>query len=85
MRKLIAVFHIAADDRKKQEAALSNSSTVFSGSGFLDRHVVRALANRGYRVRVAVRRLKLAGFLQPMGRVGQVSRRAVQTCATRIR
>jgi uncharacterized protein YbjT (DUF2867 family) len=46
--------------------------TVFGGSGFLGRHVVRALANRGYRVRVAVRRPGLAGYLQPMGRVGQI-------------
>jgi NADH dehydrogenase len=46
--------------------------TVFGGSGFLGRHVVRALAKRGYRVRVAVRRPDLAGFLQPLGRVGQI-------------
>jgi uncharacterized protein YbjT (DUF2867 family) len=46
--------------------------TVFGGSGFLGRHVVRALAKAGYRVRVAVRRPELAGFLQPLGRVGQI-------------
>jgi uncharacterized protein YbjT (DUF2867 family) len=46
--------------------------TVFGGSGFLGRHVVRALARRGYRIRVAVRRPELAGHLQPMGRVGQI-------------
>jgi uncharacterized protein YbjT (DUF2867 family) len=46
--------------------------TVFGGSGFLGRHVVRALAKLGYRIRVAVRRPELAGFLQPLGRVGQV-------------
>jgi uncharacterized protein YbjT (DUF2867 family) len=46
--------------------------TVFGGSGFLGRHVVRALAYRGYRIRVAVRRPALAGYLQPMGRVGQI-------------
>jgi NADH dehydrogenase len=46
--------------------------TVFGGSGFLGRHVVRALAQRGYRVRVAVRRPDLAGHLQPLGRVGQI-------------
>ena len=39
--------------------------TVFGGSGFLGRHVVRALAKRRYRIRVAVRRPELAGFLQP--------------------
>ena len=46
--------------------------TVFGGSGFLGRHVVRALANRGYRIRVAVRRPELCGHLGPMGRVGQI-------------
>lgn len=47
--------------------------TVFGGSGFIGRHVVRALARRGYRIRVAVRRPDLAGFLQPLGNVGQIS------------
>ncbi|MGA7488808.1 MAG: complex I NDUFA9 subunit family protein [Xanthobacteraceae bacterium] len=46
--------------------------TVFGGSGFLGRHVVRALAKLGYRIRVAVRRPELAGFLQPLGSVGQI-------------
>src|SRR6266853_5105469 len=46
--------------------------TVFGGSGFLGRHVVRALAKRQYRVRVAVRRPDLTGYLQPLGRVGQI-------------
>jgi NADH dehydrogenase len=47
--------------------------TIFGGSGFLGRHVVRALAKRDYRIRVAVRRPELAGHLQPLGRVGQVA------------
>jgi uncharacterized protein YbjT (DUF2867 family) len=34
--------------------------------------VVRALANRQYRIRVAVRRPELCGYLRPMGRVGQI-------------
>ena len=51
---------------------LSKLVTVFGGSGFLGRHVVRALARRGYRIRVAVRRPDLAGHLQPLGRVGQI-------------
>jgi len=46
--------------------------TVFGGSGFVGRHVVRALAKRDYRIRVAVRRPELAGHLQPLGRVGQI-------------
>jgi NADH dehydrogenase len=46
--------------------------TVFGGSGFLGRHLVRALAREGYRIRNAVRRPDLAGHLQPLGRVGQI-------------
>jgi NADH dehydrogenase len=46
--------------------------TVFGGSGFLGRNVVRALCKRDYRVRVAVRRPELTGYLQPLGRVGQI-------------
>src|SRR5213595_1187045 len=46
--------------------------TVFGGSGFVGRHVVRALCKRDYRIRVAVRRPELAGHLQPLGRVGQI-------------
>jgi uncharacterized protein YbjT (DUF2867 family) len=46
--------------------------TVFGGSGFLGRNVVRALAKREYRIRVAVRQPELAGHLQPIGRVGQI-------------
>jgi NADH dehydrogenase len=35
--------------------------------------VIRALAKRHYRIRVAVRRPELAGHLQPLGRVGQIN------------
>ena len=45
---------------------------VFGGSGFVGRHVVRALAKRGYRIRVPCRRPDLAGHLQPLGNVGQI-------------
>src|SRR5579871_2943840 len=46
--------------------------TVFGGSGFLGRYIVRALVHDGWRVRVAVRRPDLASFLQPIGGVGQI-------------
>jgi NADH dehydrogenase len=46
--------------------------TVFGGSGFLGRHVVRALARQDWRIRVAVRRPGLAFHLQPLGKVGQI-------------
>jgi NADH dehydrogenase len=46
--------------------------TVFGGSGFLGGYVVRSLARRGWRIRVAVRRPNLAYRLRPMGDVGQI-------------
>lgn len=46
--------------------------TVFGGSGFVGRHTVRALARDGWRIRAASRRPDLAGYLQPMGSVGQI-------------
>jgi NADH dehydrogenase len=45
---------------------------VFGGSGFIGRYVVQALAKRGHRIRVAVRRPDLAGHVQPLGMVGQI-------------
>jgi NADH dehydrogenase len=54
------------------QANVDTLITVFGGSGFLGRHLVRALAKRHYRIRVAVRRPDLAGHLQPLGRVGQI-------------
>lgn len=46
--------------------------TVFGGSGFIGRHIVRRLASAGCVVRVAVRDPEGAAFLKPMGNVGQV-------------
>ena len=46
--------------------------TVFGGSGFVGRYIVRRLAKAGYRVRVAVRNPNDALFLRPYGTVGQV-------------
>src|SRR5690242_6671855 len=74
---------VAAGPIQRQKLAVSGAPmavksrietlvTVFGGSGFLGRHVVRALAYRGYRIRVAVRRPELTGHLRPMGKVGQI-------------
>lgn len=46
--------------------------TVFGGSGFVGKHVVRALARQGWRVRVAVRRPAQAYDLRLQGDVGQI-------------
>jgi NADH dehydrogenase len=46
--------------------------TVFGGSGFIGRHLVRRLAARDWIVRAAVRDPVRAEFLKPMGGVGQI-------------
>ena len=47
-------------------------ATVFGGSGFIGRYVVKRLAAQGHVVRVAGRDPELAQSLRPMGRVGQI-------------
>ncbi|MBS0561223.1 MAG: complex I NDUFA9 subunit family protein [Proteobacteria bacterium] len=47
-------------------------ATVFGGSGFIGRYVVKRLARAGHIVRVAVRDPEAALFLKPMGAVGQI-------------
>src|SRR5215472_4007068 len=46
--------------------------TVFGGSGFIGRAIVRALAPEGYLVRVVARRIELAEPVKTAGDVGQV-------------
>lgn len=47
-------------------------ATVFGGSGFIGRYVVRELARAGHTVRVAVTDPGGARFLQTQGKVGQI-------------
>ena len=47
--------------------------TVFGGSGFIGRAIVRALAQEGLLVRVACRRIELAERLKTAGDVGQIT------------
>ena len=46
--------------------------TIFGGSGFIGNHVTQAIAQLGYRVRVAVRRPDLAGEVRMFGAQGRV-------------
>jgi uncharacterized protein YbjT (DUF2867 family) len=52
--------------------ATRSVATVFGGSGFIGRYIVKRLAHTGFVVRVAVRDPERALFLKPMGAVGQV-------------
>jgi NADH dehydrogenase len=58
----------------EEMAAMATRSvaTVFGGSGFIGRYVVKRLAAQGHVVRVAVRDPEAALFLKPMGAVGQI-------------
>jgi NADH dehydrogenase len=47
--------------------------TVFGGSGFLGRQIVRRLAGDGALVRIAVRRPERAALLTESGSAGQVT------------
>src|SRR5580704_908086 len=52
--------------------ATRSVATVFGGSGFIGRYIVKRLAHKGFVVRVAVRDPQAALFLKPMGAVGQI-------------
>ncbi len=47
--------------------------TIFGGSGFIGRYIVKRLAKKGWVIRVAVRRPARAAFLKPLGDVGQIT------------
>jgi uncharacterized protein YbjT (DUF2867 family) len=58
--------------RQERVMATRKVATVFGGSGFIGRYLVKRLAQAGYVVRVAVRQPARALFLKPMGAVGQI-------------
>ncbi|MCC6598848.1 MAG: complex I NDUFA9 subunit family protein [Alphaproteobacteria bacterium] len=47
-------------------------ATIFGGTGFLGRQIVRKLARKGYTIKVATRVPESAYFLRPAGVVGQI-------------
>lgn len=49
-----------------------NLVTIFGGSGFLGRHLVRHLAPEGVTLRIAVRDPEAAKFLKPLADVGRI-------------
>ena len=51
---------------------MSKLVTIYGGSGFVGRYIVRRMAKAGWRVRVAVRNPNEAMFVRPYGVVGQV-------------
>jgi NADH dehydrogenase len=56
----------------EQDMQTRSVATVFGGSGFIGRYIVKRLAAKGHVVRVAVRDPEAAAFLKTMGGVGQI-------------
>lgn len=56
----------------RERLAMTDVATVFGGSGFIGRYVVRRLARTGKTVRVAVRNTERALFLKTAGSIGQI-------------
>ena len=47
-------------------------ATIFGGSGFIGRHLIRKLTLKGYRLIIATRSPYLNGFLKSFGDIGQI-------------
>ncbi len=58
-------------------------ATIIGGSGFVGRYVVRLLAQTGWRIKIVCRHPEQAGFLQPLGNVGQVQAVHANICDAR--
>jgi NADH dehydrogenase len=58
---------------KRTDTMAAKLVTVFGGSGFIGRYVVRQFAAAGWRVRIAERDIRKAQFLRTAGDLGQIS------------
>jgi NADH dehydrogenase len=72
MDKRQAPAHTAREKSGCEGGMQGDLIVVFGGSGFLGKQIVRALAKRGWCVRVAMRRPHLGPELRVMGDVGQI-------------
>jgi len=59
-------------DIGQEKIMAAQIATVFGGSGFIGRYIVKRLAAAGYQVRIAGRNTEAAAALKPMGDVGQI-------------
>ena len=67
------VYLVTTQYRRAAWTGLYSTITVFGGTGFLGRQIVRRLADGGADVRVAVRHPERASFLAKAGKAGQIT------------
>src|SRR5471030_2710812 len=65
-------MNLVQADPRQERLAMADVATVFGGSGFIGRYVVRRLAGTGKTVRAAVRDTERALFLKTAGKLGQI-------------
>ena len=65
-------FEQKLNEWRAQMSQSPKTVTIFGGSGFVGRYIVRRMAKDGWRVLVAVRHPNEAYFVRPYGVVGQV-------------
>ena len=51
---------------------MQKTAVIFGGTGFVGRNIVKALAQRGMRIKIATRVPEAAFFLKPLGDIGQI-------------
>lgn len=67
------IFSSKTPVSSREEREMKNELvTVFGGSGFIGRHLIKRLMDQGMIVRVAVRDVESALFLKPLGNAGRI-------------